>query len=113
MPGKEELLQDVMENLKLFGGADITDADVDAILTCVRNSKQRVPLQQPRRGEWTSCMTPTQKFSHTAGFAIAAATDAAVAGALCHITLCQHTAKVLDCMCTLMNREHWTFNGQM
>jgi hypothetical protein len=55
MSGKEDILQAVKDNFKLFGGGEeeVTDVQVEHFINCVRSSKQKILLQQPRRGEWT------------------------------------------------------------
>lgn len=48
-------MQAVKDNFKLFGGGEeeVTDVQVEHFINCVRSSKQKILLQQPRRGEWT------------------------------------------------------------
>lgn len=52
MSGTKDILQAVKDNLKLFGGGEeeVTDGQVEHFMTCVRSNKQKILLQQPRRG---------------------------------------------------------------
>jgi hypothetical protein len=50
MSGSDDLLTRVKENLKVFGGSDTTDKNVQDVISDVRQAGQKVLLQNPRRG---------------------------------------------------------------
>lgn len=54
MSGSDDLLTRVKENLKVLGGSDTTDRNVQDVISNVRHAGQKVLLQNPRRGVCTS-----------------------------------------------------------
>lgn len=51
MSDADDIVEAVKENLKHYGPDELGDAEVEAILSSVRSSKQRILLKHPRRGE--------------------------------------------------------------